>query len=94
MADVTVPVAIPSLLHACTGGRAEVTVRAGTLAEAIENLLRAYPLLRTNLFEENGAQREHVLIFYNDESTKWLDSHDVPLKEGDCLTVLQSVAGG
>ena len=94
MAAVTVPVAIPSLLHACTDGRAEVTVRADTLAEAIENLLGEYPLLRSNLFEANGAQREHVLIFYNDESTKWLDSLDVPLKEGDTITVLQSVAGG
>ena len=94
MDAVTVPVAIPSPLHACTGGRAEVTVHAGTLAEAIENLLDAYPLLRSNLFEDSGAQREHVLIFYNDENTKWLDSLDVPLKKGDCLTVLQSVAGG
>ncbi len=94
MDAITVPVAIPSLLHACTGGRAEVTVRAGTLAEAIENLLDAYPLLRTNLFEDSGAQREHVLIFHNGEIAKSLDSLDVPLKEGDCLTVLQSVAGG
>lgn len=94
MAAVTVPVAIPSLLHAQVGGKSEVSARGATLAEAIEDLLESYPLLRTNLFEADGSQREHVLIFYNDQSTKWLDSLDVPLKEGDTITVLQSVSGG
>ena len=94
MGAISVPVTIPSLLHAHTDGKSEVMATGATLAEAIEDLLTAYPLLRTNLFEENGAQREHVLIFYNDQSTKWLDSLDVPLKEGDTITVLQSVSGG
>ncbi|MDX1382857.1 MAG: MoaD/ThiS family protein [Thermoanaerobaculia bacterium] len=89
-----VPVSVPSLLLACTGGAADLEVEADTLAGALDRLLEAYPLLGPRLYEEDGTQREHVRIFYNDESTLWLDSLDVPLRAGDRITILQAVSGG
>ena len=38
--------------------------------------------------------RQHVLLFYNDESTRWLDTLDVPLRPGDRLEIVQAVSGG
>lgn len=94
MAPVTVIVSVPSMLHGCTDGRPEVEVTASTLAEAIEALVTEFPLLRNNLFQEDGSLRRHVWIFYNDENTRWIDNLDLPLQTGDRLTVLQAVSGG
>ena len=47
-----------------------------------------------HLYEDNGNQREHVLIFVNDKDMRWLDSPHQPLREGDEITILQAVSGG
>lgn len=94
MTPIDVPIAIPSMLHANTGGRSEVIVSAATIQQAIDALLKAYPILENNLYESPGKLRQHVWIFYNEDNTRWMDSLDVPLKPGDRLTVLQAVSGG
>jgi molybdopterin converting factor small subunit len=91
---VRIPVKLPSLLAHCAGGARDVMVYAGTLGECLDQLAQEYPLLKIHLFEEDGRQRPHVLFFYNEENTRWFDHLDIPLKEGDRLTVLQAVSGG
>jgi molybdopterin converting factor small subunit len=92
--DVPIEVTLPTILRDCTGGRNPVTVEAATLAQALTRLREVYPLLRVHLYEETGQLRPHVLIFYNQESTRWLDSLDIPLRPGDRLEILQAVSGG
>jgi molybdopterin synthase sulfur carrier subunit len=89
-----VPFTLPGLLTTCTGGEKVVTVDADTVAGSIDALLRTYPLLKVHLYEENGALRPHVMFLYNDQSIKWLPNLDIPLQEGDKMTVLQLVSGG
>lgn len=85
---------IPSLISDCTGGNVRFTLEAETLEQAISNMLDTYPLLRVHLFTETGAVRPHILICYNDDNLAWLESLDVPLKQGDRLAVIQLVSGG
>ena len=85
---------LPSLLRGASGGRGEVKVQGGTVAECIEALLTDQPLLRPHLFTDAGEQREHVSIFLNDTDVRWLESWDHPVRSGDTLTVLQAVSGG
>jgi adenylyltransferase/sulfurtransferase len=90
----SIEVSVPAILRDCTGGRNPVSIEAATLAEALQRLRETYPLLRTHIYDEQERLRPHVLIFYNDESTRWLDNLDVPLKPGDRLEILQAVSGG
>jgi len=92
--DVEVKVGVPTILRDCTGGLNPVTIKAATLDEALRRLRETYPLLRVHLYDEAGQLRPHVLIFYNDESTRWLERLDVPLHPGDRLDILQAVSGG
>ncbi|MCB1054174.1 MAG: MoaD/ThiS family protein [Acidobacteria bacterium] len=92
--SVVVRVLLPSLLRACTGGRAEVSVAATTFAGAVERLVSEHPALRGHLFDDAGKLREHVSLFLNDEDSRWLDSWQRPLVKGDVLTVIQAVSGG
>ena len=94
MEKINITVFIPSLLERSVGGKREVSVRAGTLREAIVQLLIDYPLLKPHLYEADGKLREHVLIFYNSDNIRWLDTLDIPLHPGDTLTILQAVSGG
>lgn len=91
---MTVEVSVPSMLKECTGGVTLFHLDAETLAEAVHRLVEEYPLLRLHLYDETGAQRPHVLLYYNDENIKWLATLNFPLKHGDRLTVLQAVSGG
>lgn len=92
--DTQVAVAIPMLLGNATGGTREVTVAGATLQQCIDDLLDKYPLLRVHLFDEPGKLRKHVLILYNDQNTRWLDTLDIPVSAGDKITILQAVSGG
>jgi molybdopterin converting factor small subunit len=89
-----IQVTVPTILRDCTGGQVQFTLQASTLAEALERLRERYPLLRVHLYDEEERLRPHVLIFYNSESTRWLDSLDVALRPGDRLEVIQAVSGG
>jgi len=91
---VKVSVSVPSMLAAATGGRRELSVEAETVAGAIRALVDGHPLLRVHLFDEAGEIRRHVHLFYNDHNTAWLDDLEIPLRQGDTLTVLQAVSGG
>ncbi len=94
MKKTTITVFIPSLLERSVGGKREVNVQASTLQEGIAQLLIDFPLLKPHLYEADGKLREHVLIFYNSDNIRWLDSLDIPLRSGDTLTILQAVSGG
>lgn len=94
MKKMSIEVSVPTLLRDCTGGRNHFTIEAATLAEALRALRETYPLLRMHLYDEAEQLRTHVLIFYNEESTRWLEQLDVPLQPGDRLEILQAVSGG
>jgi sulfur-carrier protein len=86
-------VELPSLLVPIAGGK-RLTVQGTTLAEALEDLVRAHPQLRVHLFDESGSFREHVNCFWRGRSTRWMETLDVPVVEGDVITLLQAVSGG
>ena len=89
-----IEVRVPTMLRSCTNQQARFTLEATTLADALARLVQEYPLLRRHLYDDMGVQRQHVLLFYNDDNIKWLEQLDVPLKAGDRLSVVQAVSGG
>ncbi len=89
-----IPVTIPGLLRHAIGEATETVIDAATLSELIAKLKQKHPLLVPLLWDETGELRKHVLIFYNDTATRWLDSKDQPLKDGDKVAVMQAISGG
>lgn len=92
MPEITVN--IPGLLMHCTDGQQQVRVAAENLQELLDNIVRDFPLLKVHLYEDDGSQREHVLFFYNDDNTHWLEDFNIALSSGDRFTILQAVTGG
>jgi len=92
MAEVTIE--LPSVLASVVNGERSFTVNAETLPGALAALFQLQPGLKVHLFDETGTFREHVLCFVNQTNTRWMDSLDVPLRDGDTITILQAVSGG
>ncbi len=89
-----VVVHLPSLLAPVVGGSRRVEIEAPTVRGVLDGLIAAHPELRVHLFDESGDFRQHVVCFHNDTMTRWMDSLEVPVAEGDTVTIMQAVSGG
>ena len=89
-----VTINLPSLLGPIADGARSVNVEADTVKAALDELVVRHPALKIHLFDETGGFRQHVLCFHNDTNTRWLESIDVPVSEGDTITIIQAVSGG
>ena len=87
----TVTLELPSMIATVLGGVRRIEVEGGTCHEALEDAFTRHPGLRVHVFDENGALRQHVLCFVNED--RW-DVLDKELAEGDTITILQAVSGG
>ena len=89
-----VEIALPALLAVPLGGQRSLELEGTTLREVLDRIKADHPQLATHLFDESGGFREHVLCFHNATNTRWLESLDVALSDGDRVTFMQAVSGG
>jgi len=89
-----VTVRIPAVLRALVGGRAELAVPAGSLRDVLDAVGRESPELVSRLLADEGALRRHVNVFVNDEDVRFRELLETPVRDGDCVTIVPSIAGG
>ena len=90
----TVTVRLPTVLVQLLGGDRDVAVSGATLREAMDDLMQRRPDVALHLFNESGELRGNVLCFCNDVLTRSREDLSVPIRAGDTITILNSVAGG
>jgi molybdopterin synthase sulfur carrier subunit len=92
--EARVTVRLPAVLVDLLGGERNVAVRGATLREAMDDLMKCRPDVALHLFDESGELRGNVLCFCNDVLTRSRQDLSAPLRSGDTITILNSVAGG
>jgi molybdopterin converting factor small subunit len=85
---------IPTPLRAYAGGASQLDIKSEKVSGALDELVKAHPELKPHLFQESGELRAFVNLFVNDENVRDLAGADTPLKAGDTLMILPSIAGG
>ena len=85
---------IPTPLRPYAEGQSEITVQGVTVGEALNDLVTQFPDLKKHLFAETEELRPFVNLFLGDEDVRHLQGVDTPLKEGDKLMIIPSIAGG
>jgi sulfur-carrier protein adenylyltransferase/sulfurtransferase len=85
---------IPTPLRPFAEKSASVEIEGQTVGEALENLIRTYDRLRTHLYTEDGRLRSFVNVYVNDNDIRYLQNEKTPLKAGDTISIIPSVAGG
>src|SRR5262245_13063301 len=88
------PILIPTPLRAYTGKQDTVHVSGATIGEALNALTAQFGDLRQHLFTTEGKLRNFVNIYVNDEDIRYLQKEATPLKPGDTVSIVPSVAGG
>jgi molybdopterin converting factor small subunit len=77
-----------------TNGNAEVAVIGATVEAAMRNLVEQYPTLEQHLYNGKGDMRAFVNLFLGEDNIKDLQGFETPLKDGDTLRLIPSIAGG
>jgi MoaD family protein len=85
---------IPTALRPFTGKQASVEFNASTVGEALHNLTTTYADLKKHLYTEDGRIRSFVNIYVNDEDIRYLQKESTPIKDGDTISIVPSIAGG
>jgi molybdopterin converting factor small subunit len=90
----SVKIVIPTPLRAYAGNRDAIDVQAGTVREALAALTAQYGPLRRHLFDDSGSLRNFVNVYVNEEDIRYLQRDATPLKTGDTISIVPSIAGG
>ena len=85
---------IPTPLRPLTDKHEAVEVSGATVGELLADLTRKYQGLRKHLYADDGRLRNFVNVYLNDEDIRYLQKENTPVKPGDSLSIVPSVAGG
>lgn len=94
MSIPTVTLHIPTPLRSATDNQATVEAQGDTVRAALHNLVERYPDLKSNLYTDDGALRQFVNIYLDDDDIRYLDGPDTALTDGAELSIVPSIAGG
>lgn len=89
-----ITVEIPTPLRPFAGKQASVDFNATTVGDALKQLITTYADLQKHLYTEEGRIRSFVTVYVNDEDIRYLQKEDTPIKDGDTISIVPSIAGG
>jgi len=90
----TITIHIPGPLRTYCAGAAQLSISAGTVRAALEDLQQNQAALYRNVCDETGAVRRHLNVFVNSDNVRDLNGVDTTLTPGDVVTILPAVSGG
>jgi len=91
---MAVKVSIPSPLQQYTDSKDTIDLEVTTVGEALAELSSRYEGLRRHLYTDEGKLRTFVNVYLNDEDIRFLQREATPLKAGDELAIVPTIAGG
>nr|HEV7954307.1 MoaD/ThiS family protein [Candidatus Acidoferrales bacterium] len=89
-----VNVMIPTPLRPFVGKKSVIELKAASVGEALRALTTEFGDLRKHLYTDEGKIRSFVNVYVNDEDIRYLEKENTPLKDGDTVSIVPSIAGG
>src|ERR1700687_2890562 len=87
-------VLIPTPLRQYAGKQDSVELAGATVGEILNSLTGQYADLRRHLYNDEGKLRSFVNVYVNDDDIRYLEKEATPLKDGDVVSIVPSIAGG
>jgi molybdopterin/thiamine biosynthesis adenylyltransferase/rhodanese-related sulfurtransferase/molybdopterin converting factor small subunit len=87
-------VLIPTPLRQYAGKQDSVDLAGATVGEVLQSLTSQYADLRRHLYTDEGKLRSFVNVYVNDDDIRYLEKDATPLKNGDVVSIVPSIAGG
>src|SRR6266705_651044 len=89
-----VRIVIPTALRQYAANHDAVEVEAQSVEQALGDLVDLFSQLRRHLYADDGRLRNFVNVYVNEEDIRYLETDGTPLKEGDIISIVPSIAGG
>ncbi len=87
-------VLIPTPLRQYADKHDTVDMGGTTVGEVLHTLTHQYQELRRQLYSDEGKLRSFVNVYLNDEDIRYLKKEATPVKDGDTISIVPSIAGG
>jgi sulfur-carrier protein adenylyltransferase/sulfurtransferase len=91
---MAVTILIPTPLRPFVGGRDSLQLEARSVGELLERLTGDHAALKPHLFADDGRLRSFVNVYVNDRDIRQLAQRETPVKAGDTVSIIPSIAGG
>lgn len=91
---MAITIEIPTAFRRFTEGAPKVDSAATTVAEALDDLTTRFPALSRHVRDDEGQIRQFLNVYLNEEDIRFLGGEAVPLKDGDRVLLVPSIAGG
>lgn len=91
---MAVTIEIPTAFRRFTEGAPKLESGAGSVAEALNELVTRFPSLSRHVRDEQGQIRQFLNVYVNEEDIRFLSGEASSLKDGDRLLLVPSIAGG
>jgi molybdopterin converting factor small subunit len=89
-----ITIEIPTAFRRFTDGAPKIDCAAATVAQALTELTSRFPALGRHVRDDSGQIRQFLNIYLNEEDIRFLGGDSCPIKEGDRLLLVPSIAGG
>lgn len=87
-------VMIPTPLRQFAGKNDSVELPGASVGEVLGALTAQFPDLKKQIYTDEGKLRSFVNVYVNDEDIRYLSKDATPVKDGDTLSIVPSIAGG
>ncbi|HJZ53261.1 MAG TPA: MoaD/ThiS family protein [Candidatus Acidoferrales bacterium] len=91
---MAVKVMIPTPLRAYADKQESIQLQASNVGEAMQALTARFKELKKHLYSDDGRLRSFVNVYVNDEDIRYMQKDQTPLREGDTVSIVPSIAGG
>jgi sulfur-carrier protein len=89
-----VKVMIPTPLRQYANKQQAVEVQASTVGDALKAVLAQHADLKKHLYNDEGKLRSFVNVYVNDDDIRFAQKDATPVKDGDVVSIIPSIAGG
>jgi len=90
---MSVTVKIPTPLRPVVGGQAELKLEGNTVGEILRKVDAQHRGFAERVFEGSNVRR-FINVYVNEENIRDQKELDTPVKAGDTISILPSIAGG
>ena len=85
---------IPTPLRQFAGKQDTVELSGASVGEVLGALTAQFPDLKKQIYNDEGRLRSFVNVYVNDEDIRYMGKDATPVKEGDTISIVPSIAGG
>lgn len=88
---MSIKINIHWLWQELTNGQATIEVSGDTLGQCLRHLVKQFPAIQKEIFDENDKSLSYACVFVNGEFTEELAK---PVKDGDKIDIIAPIMGG